>query len=152
MNGKDSNYLKETILVTNQINSLYVDEYDALISKQKIGDKTNYVNILNRLNDLYDILQPTLDQTKEIGVIKNISADTNSLLKHLIAFQEVLMNRISLLREITNKLYFKSEGKGNKYSFLSYRRDIKKIKHLENKSGIIGTKLQYAAEKHINGL
>lgn len=141
----DNKDICEILQFTNRLNNDYCNIFNGIMH-QKINQKQDYPKILDYLSEL----DSHLDQaTKNLSQIHISSDEVLRVVNSMRDFQKLLKIRIGSLRNVTNNLYNKSEAVG-KYSFFSYRSDIKNLEQLEKQSTMIGGKLQICAVPFIN--
>lgn len=152
LNMRIVNSLKQT----NELNSLYCDAYNSFF-EQRVGGKLDYVQLTSYLS----ILQ--LKVTHIDISAQNIREDCYSLyhsyynyekvVELLQLYQELLIKRVSLFLNICNNLSYKASGQMNhKYSFRSYRSDIKALAKYEKETIFLGNKLQPFAVSFIQAV
>lgn len=135
----------EILQLTNRLNNDYCNIFDGIMH-QKISQKLDYPEIMDNLRELDSHVDIA---TKNLGQIHISSDEILRIINLLRDFQKLLKIRVGNLRNVTNNLYNKSEAIG-KYSFFSYRSDIKNLEQLEKQSTILGSKLQIYAVPFIN--
>lgn len=136
----NSKLICEKLQTTNDINATYCNLFDEVLN-QKIGQTTDYFSILSELKVIGEDLNQEIHECRNIDTAND--NDAEQVLKSLIDFQELLDVRISSYLDFVNKLYAKANG--GKYSFFTYNSDLKNLKKLEKRSGILGESLQVDA-------
>lgn len=136
---KENKLICEKLQITNDLNGLYCEIHDSCVV-QKLGDRLDYISLLDELNNINIKLQQEMDECKDIYTENNDEA--KRVIEALNDYQNLLHNRINALQNILNKLHNKAEAVGEKYSFFAYRSDMKNLNKLEKQVDLIGLNLQ----------
>lgn len=137
---ENNKLISEKLQITNDINATYCNLFDEILN-QHLGQTIDYFSILSELKVIGDDLKQEIHECRNINTDNN--KDAKQVLGSLIDFQELLDVRINSYIDFVNKLYAKANG--GKYSFFTYNSDLKNLKKLEKRSGILGESLQVHA-------
>lgn len=138
--NENNRLICEKLQNTNDINDTYCNLFNEILN-QHIGQTIDYFSILSELKIISDSLNQEIQECRNIDTDNNNEAE--QVLVKLIDFQELLDVRINSYIDFVNKLYAKANG--GKYSFFTYNSDLKNLKKLEKRSGILGESLQVHA-------
>lgn len=144
-NQSTEKQLSKKLQITSHLNERYSCVYDNLMN-QKIGQSINHESLSNELKTIKNYL---IDEMKENQYIYTDTIEEANLIKSLIEYQELLINRIETLQSIINKLSDKIEGIGEKYSIIKYMKDLNYVKKLEKQVEIKGRELQSYATVYL---
>lgn len=137
---ENNKLISEKLQITNDINATYCNLFDEILN-QHLGQTIDYFSILSELKVIGDDLKQEIHECRNINTDNN--KDAEQVLGSLIDFQELLDVRINSYIDFVNKLYARANG--GKYSFFTYNSDLKNLKKLEKRSGILGESLQVHA-------